>query len=181
MGNMSFLEDLYRSDIRGKLKETFNYKNDLEIPRLLKTSLNIAFKSTDADGTFLKYVVDQLTTLAGQRAILINARKSISTFKLREATPIACAVTLRKKKMYEFLTRLVYVALPRIRDFRGLSSKGFNQSGHYSFGIKEFTIFPEIDLDKAYKVLGMNINIVTSARTVEESKMLLLGLNFPLK
>jgi large subunit ribosomal protein L5 len=90
-------------------------------------------------------------------------------------------VTLRRKKMYEFLTRLVYVALPRIRDFRGLSSKSFNQSGHYSFGVREFTIFPEVDLDKAYKVLGMNINIVTSAKTAEECKALLLGLNFPLK
>jgi large subunit ribosomal protein L5 len=95
--------------------------------------------------------------------------------------PIACVVTLRGKKMYEFLARLIYVALPRVRDFRGLSSRSFNQSGHYSFGIREFTVFPEIDLDKAYKVLGMNVNIVTSARNAEECRALLLGLNFPLK
>jgi large subunit ribosomal protein L5 len=113
--------------------------------------------------------------------VLVNARKSISSFKLREATPIACRVTLRGKKMYEFLTRLVYIALPRIRDFRGLSYKGFNQSGHYSFGLKEFTIFPEIDLDKAYKIMGMDISIVTSAKSIEECRMLLLELNFPLK
>ncbi|MDR2077881.1 MAG: 50S ribosomal protein L5 [Rickettsiales bacterium] len=178
---MSFLKDLYQNETRENLKKSFGYRNDFEIPKLEKVSLNIAFKTTDADNTFLKYIVEQLTVIAGQRAVLVNARKSISSFKLREDMPIACIVTLRGKKMYEFLTRLIYVALPRIRDFRGLSNRSFNQSGHYSFGIREFTVFPEIDLDKAYKVLGMNVNIVTTAKSAEECKALLLGLNFPLK
>ncbi|MDR2778597.1 MAG: 50S ribosomal protein L5 [Rickettsiales bacterium] len=178
---MSFLRDLYQSEIRESLKRDFGYRNDFEIPRLEKVSLNVAFKTVDTDNTFLKYIVEQLTAIAGQKAVLVNARKSISSFKLRENMPIACMVTLRGKKMYEFLTRLIYVVLPRIRDFRGLSSKSFNQRGHYSFGIREFTVFPEIDLDKAYKIMGMNIGIVTSAKSVEECKALLLGLNFPLK
>jgi large subunit ribosomal protein L5 len=178
---MSFLKDLYQNETRENLRKSFGYKNDFEIPRLERVSLNVAFKTSDADSTFLKYIVEQVTAIAGQRAVLVNSRKSISSFKLRENMPIACIVTLRGKKMYEFLTRLIYVALPRIRDFRGLSNKSFNQSGHYSFGIKEFTIFPEINLDKAYKVLGMNVNIVTSARRTDECRALLLGLNFPLK
>lgn len=178
---MSYLENIYQNDVRQKLKERFGYTNELEIPKLEKVSLNIAFKSADADANFLKYVVDQLTAVACQRAVLVNSKKSIAGFKLRENTPIACRVTLRRKNMYEFLTRLVYVALPRIKDFRGLSSRNFNQSGHYSFGIREHTIFPEVDLDKAYKVLGMNINIVTTAKTAEECKALLMELNFPLK
>ena len=178
---MSYLKDLYQTQIKKNLKEKFGYKNELEVPKLEKVSLNIAFKTADADNSFLKYVVDQLTLIAGQRAVLVNAKKSVASFKLREGAPISCIVTLRGERMYEFLTRLIYVALPRIKDFRGLSAKNFNQSGHYSFGIKEHTIFPEIDLDKAYKTLGMNINIVTSAKTVDECKALLLELNFPLK
>ncbi len=178
---MSYLKDKYNKEIRGKLQKKFAFKNEMEIPCLKKVSLNIAFKVADVDGNFLKYVVDQLSSIAGQRAVLVKARKSISTFKLRENTPIACRVTLRGDRMYEFLERLIYIALPRIRDFRGLSSKNFNQSGHYSFGIKDHTIFPEIELDKAYKVLGMDINIVTSAKNAEECKALLTELNFPLK
>lgn len=178
---MSHLKDLYQTEIRNNLKKKFGYKNELEIPKLEKVSLNIAFKSTDVDNNFLKYVVDQLSAIAGQKAVLVNARKSVASFKLREGSPIACKVTLRGEKMYNFLDKLIYIALPRIKDFRGLSSKTFNQSGHYSFGIKEHTIFPEIDLDKAYKVLGMNINIITTAKTVEECKALLLEMKFPLK
>jgi large subunit ribosomal protein L5 len=113
--------------------------------------------------------------------VLVNAKKSISSFKLREGVPIACRVTLRGNKMYEFLDRLIFIALPKVRDFRGLSGRTFNQSGHYSFGIKEHTVFPEIDLDKAYKILGMNVNIVSSAKNIEEMKALLLELKFPIK
>ena len=178
---MSHLKDLYQTEIRNNLKKKFGYKNELEIPKLEKVSLNIAFKSTDVDNNFLKYVVDQLSAIAGQKAVLVNARKSVASFKLREGSPIACKVTLRGERMYNFLDKLIYIALPRIKDFRGLSSKTFNQSGHYSFGIKEHTIFPEIDLDKAYKILGMNINIITTAKTVEECKALLLEMKFPLK
>lgn len=178
---MSHLEQVYQTIIRKNLKDKFGYKNEFEIPKLEKVSLNIAFKSVDADNNFLKYVVDQLSAIAGQKAVLVNAKKSVASFKLREGSPIACRVTLRGKKMYNFLDKLIYIALPRIKDFRGLSSKNFNQSGHYSFGIKEHTIFPEVDLDKAYKILGMNINIVTNAKTIEECKALLLEMKFPLK
>lgn len=178
---MSHLKELYQTQIKDNLKKKFGYKNEFEIPKLEKVSLNIAFKSTDVDSNFLKYVVEQLSAIAGQKAVLVDARKSVASFKLRAGSPIACKVTLRGEKMYNFLDKLVYIALPRIKDFRGLSSKTFNQSGHYSFGIKEHTIFPEVDLDKAYKVLGMNINIVTTARSVEECKALLLEMNFPLK
>ena len=169
---MSYLKDLYQTSIRKNLKDKFGFKNELEIPRLEKVSLNIAFKTADADNNFLKYVVEQLSAIAGQKAVLVKARKSVSSFKLREGMPIACKVTLRGDRMFEFLDRLVFIALPKIRDFRGLSAKNFNQSGHYSFGIKEHTIFPEIDLDKAYKILGMNINIVSTAKNVEEAKAL---------
>lgn len=178
---MSYLKDLYQTSIRKNLKDKFGFKNELEIPRLEKVSLNIAFKTADADNNFLKYVVEQLSAIAGQKAVLVKARKSVSSFKLREGMPIACKVTLRGDRMFEFLDRLVFIALPKIRDFRGLSAKNFNQSGHYSFGIKEHTIFPEIDLDKAYKILGMNINIVSTAKNVEEAKALLTELKFPIK
>lgn len=178
---MSFLKEKYNTQVRKNLQQKFSYKNVMEIPKLEKICLNIAFKTTDADGNFLKYVVDQLSKIAGQKAVLVKSKKSIAGFKLREGMEIACKVTLRANKMYEFLDRLVYIALPRIRDFRGLSGRNFNQSGHYGFGIKDHTIFPEIELDKAYKVLGMHINVVTTAKTNEEAKALLTELQFPLK
>ncbi|MDR2760293.1 MAG: 50S ribosomal protein L5 [Rickettsiales bacterium] len=178
---MSYLKESYQTSARKNLREKFGYKNDFEIPRLEKVSLNIAFKAADADNNFLKYVAEQLTLIAGQKAVLVKAKKSVSSFKLREDAPISCIVTLRGEKMYEFLDRLIFIAMPKIRDFRGLSGKNFNQSGHYSFGIKEHTIFPEIDLDKAYKILGMNINVVGNAKSVEEMKALLIELKFPIK
>ena len=178
---MSFLKDKYENQIKKELQAKFGYKNIMEIPRLEKISLNINFKVADADGNFLKYVVDQLSKIAGQKAVLVKARKSIAGFKLRDGMDIACKVTLRSNRMYEFLDRLIYIALPRIRDFRGLSAKNFNQSGHYSFGIKDHTIFPEIELDKAYKILGMDINIVSTAKNAEHCKALLIELNFPIK
>jgi large subunit ribosomal protein L5 len=177
---MSFVKEKYK-EVAKNLKAKFGYKNALEIPRLDKVCLNVAFKSTDVDNNFLTYVVNQLSAIAGQKAVLVKAKKSISTFKLREGMSIACRVTLRKDKMYEFLDRLLFVALPRIKDFRGLSGNAFNQSGHYSFGIKEHTIFPEIELDKAYKVFGIDINVITTAKNKEECKALLSGLMFPIK
>jgi large subunit ribosomal protein L5 len=178
---MSYLKELYQTSARDGLKRKFGYKNDFEVPQLKKVSLNIAFKATDADNNFLKYVVEQLSLIAGQKAVLVKAKKSVSSFKLREGMFIACIVTLRGDRMYEFLDRLVYISLPKIRDFRGLSGKSFNQSGHYSFGIKEHTIFPEIDLDKAYKMLGMNVTVVSNAKSAEEMKALLIELKFPIK
>ena len=178
---MSFVKENYENKVAKSLKEEFGYKNELEIPRLDKVCLNVAFKTADVDNNFLTYVVDQLSKIAGEKAVLVKAKKSISTFKLREGMSIACRVTLRKDKMYEFLDRLIYIALPRIKDFRGLPSNAFNQSGHYSFGIKEHTIFPEVELDKVYKIFGMDINVITTAKNKEETKALLRGLNFPIK
>lgn len=177
---MSFIKEKYK-EVAKNLKAKFGYKNALETPRLEKVCLNVAFKSADVDNNFLTYVVNQLSAIAGQKAVLVKAKKSISSFKLREGMSIACRVTLRKDKMYEFLDRLLFVALPRVRDFRGLSGNAFNQSGHYSFGIKEHTIFPEVELDKAYKVFGIDINVVTTAKNKEECKALLSGLLFPIK
>jgi large subunit ribosomal protein L5 len=177
---MSYTKQLYKSSLPD-LKKKFSYQNDMEIPKLKKISLNVGIKAIDSDNKFLSYLATQVTAIAGQKAVLTQSNKSIATFKLRENMKIGCKVTLRGKKMYEFFDRLIYIALPRIRDFRGLSLKGFNQSGHYSFGIKEHNIFLEVDLDNIVKVFGMNITIVTDAKTKEESGYLLKKLNLPIK
>lgn len=178
---MSYTKELYQSKVRENLKKKFGYKNEMEIPKPEKVCLNMTFKVADIDNNFLKYAQEHLSLIAGQKAVLVKAKKSVAGFKLREGMTIGCKVTLRGNKMWEFLDRLVNIALPRIRDFRGLSAKNFNQSGHYSFGIKEHTIFPEIDLDKVYKTLGLYVNIVSSAKTKEECKTLLQELNLPIK
>jgi len=178
---MSHTQKLYKDKVVKELQDKFNYKNVLEIPKLKKISLNVGIKAVDSDNKFCSYLEEQLSLIAGQKAVLTKSTKSIATFKLREGTNVGCKVTLRGKKMYEFFDRLAYVSLPRIRDFRGLSKKGFNQSGHYSFGIKEHNIFLEVDLDNIVKSFGMNINIVTNAKTKEESLFLLKNLNLPIK
>jgi large subunit ribosomal protein L5 len=181
---MSFIKENYKNKVVGNLKKKFKYENVLEIPRVEKVCLNVAFKASGVDGVdsnFILYVANQLTQIAGQKAVMIKAKNSISTFKVRENMPIACRVTLRKDKMYEFLDRLLYIALPRIKDFKGLSSNSFNQSGHYSFGIKEHTIFPEVELDKVTKVFGMDINVVTTTKNKDEAGSLLKELGFPIK
>ena len=173
-------EKTYKNSI-SDLKKNFLYTNDLEIPKLKMISLNVGIKAIDSDNKFLSYLSTQVSNIAGQKAVLTRSRRAISTFKLRKDLPIGCRVTLRGKKMYEFFDRLVNIALPRIRDFRGLSAKGFNQSGHYSFGIKEHNIFLEVDLDNIMKIFGMNITIVTTAKTKDESLYLLKKLNLPIK
>lgn len=173
-------EKLYKESI-ADLKEKFSYKNNMAVPRLTMVSLNVGIKASDSDNKFLSYLSTQMSNIAGQKAVLTKSRKAIATFKLRKDLPIGCRVSLRGKKMYEFLDRLTNIALPRIRDFRGLSSKGFNQSNHYSFGIKEHNIFLEVDLDNIPKIFGMNITIVTTAKTKEEALYLLKKLNFPIK
>lgn len=178
---MSYTYKLYKDKIRKELADKFGYENQMEIPSVKKISLNVGIKASDSDSKFCSYLENQLSLIAGQKAILTKSAKSIATFKLREGMNIGCKVTLRGKKMYEFFDRLTYVALPRIRDFRGLSSKGFNQSSHYSFGVKEHNIFLEVDLDNVFKSFGMNVNIVTSAKTKEESLFLLKKLNLPIK
>ncbi|MBM3579724.1 MAG: 50S ribosomal protein L5 [Alphaproteobacteria bacterium] len=177
---MTLTEQLYKNSIT-ELKKQFGYKNQMAIPRLKMVSVNVGIKATDSDNKFLSYLAGQVSNIAGQKAVLTKARKAISTFKLRENLPIGCRVTLRGKKMYEFLDRLVNIALPRIRDFRGLSSKGFNQSNHYSFGIKEHGVFLEVDLDNIPKIFGLNITVATTAKTKEEALYLLKKLNFPIK
>ena len=173
-------EKLYKDSI-SDIKKKFSYSNDLEIPRLKMISLNVGIKAVDSDNKFLSYLATQVSNIAGQKAVLTKSRKAISTFKLRKDLPIGCRVTLRGKKMHQFFDKLVNIALPRVKDFRGLSSKGFNQSGHYSFGLKEHNIFLEVDLDNIMKIFGMNISIVTTAKTKEESLYLLKKLNLPIK
>jgi len=173
-------EKLYKDSV-AEMKQKFSYTNNLQVPRIKMISLNVGIKAGDSDNKFLSYLLNQVSNISGQKAVLTKSRKAISTFKLRKDLPIGCRVTLRGKKMYQFLDRLVNIALPRIRDFRGLSSKGFNQSGHYSFGIKEHTIFLEVNLDNVVKTFGMNINVITNAQTKEEALFLLKKINFPIK
>jgi large subunit ribosomal protein L5 len=173
-------EKIYKESI-SDIKKKFSYDNNLEIPRLKMISVNVGIKASDSDNKFLSYLSSQVSNIAGQKAVLTKARKAISTFKLRENLSIGCRVTLRGKKMYQFFDRLINIALPRVRDFRGLSAKGFNQSAHYSFGLKEHTIFPEVNLDNVTKVFGMNITIATTAKTKDEAMFLLKKLNLPIK
>ncbi len=173
-------EKLYKDSIP-ELKKKFSYTNNLEIPRLTMVSVNVGIKAGDSDNKFLAYLATQVSNIAGQKAVLTKSRKAISTFKLRKDLPIGCRVTLRGKKMYQFLDKLIHIALPRVRDFRGLSSKGLNQSNHYSFGLKEHTIFLEVDLDNVMKVFGLNVTIATTAKTKEEALYLLKKIQLPLK
>ena len=173
-------EKLYKDSLPD-LKKKFSYTNNLAVPRLTMVSVNVGIKATDSDNKFLAYLSNQISNLAGQKAVLTKSRKAISTFKLRKDLPIGCRVTLRGKKMYQFLDRLIHIALPRVRDFRGLSSKGLNQSNHYSFGLKDHTIFLEVDLDNVMKVFGLNVTIATTAKTKEEALYLLKTIKLPLK
>lgn len=173
-------EKLYKDSIVD-LKSRFSYGNDMAIPKIKMVSINVGIKATDSDNKLLLYLLNQISSIGGQKAVLTRSRKAISTFKLRKDLPIGCMVTLRGKKMYQFLDRLINIALPRIRDFRGLSAKGFNQSNHYSFGIKEHNIFPEVDLDNIVKIFGVNITVVSDAKTKEEALYLLKKINFPIK
>lgn len=176
----SITEKLYKDSIP-ELKSKFSYKNDMAIPKLKMVSINVGIKAVDSDNKLLAYLLNQVSNISGQKAVLTKSRKAISTFKLRKDLPIGCRVTLRGKKMYQFLDKLVNIALPRIRDFRGLTAKGFNQSNHYSFGIKEHNIFLEVDLDNILKIFGINITVVTNAKSKEEALFLLKKINFPIK
>jgi len=177
---MSYSKEKYIKSI-ADIRDHFGLKNELEVPKIEKISLNVGIKAVDSDNKFLSYLQNQLSLIAGQKAVLTRATKSIAGFKLREGSAIGCKVTLRKVKMYNFLDKLVYIALPRVRDFRGLKAKNFNQSFHYSFGIKEHSVFPDIDLDDVTKVFGMNVNIAIKAKNKEQAQFLLKKLNFPIK
>ena len=167
--------------IRKKLIEQFGYKNAMQVPRIDKIVLNMGVGEGVADRKKVDMAAADLGMIAGQKAVVTHARKSIATFKLRENQPIGCKVTLRRTRMYEFLDRLVNIALPRIRDFRGLNPKSFDGRGNYTIGIKEHIIFPEIDYDKAESVLGMDIVVCTTARNDEEARALLAAFNFPFR
>jgi len=178
---MQTLTEKKYQDSISDIKQKFSYTNNLQVPRLKMISLNVGIKAVDSDNKFLTYLTTQVSNIAGQKAVQTKSRKAISTFKLRKDLPIGCRVTLRGEKMYQFFDKLVNIALPRVKDFRGLSPKGFNQSAHYSFGLKEHNVFLEVDLDNIMKIFGMNISIVTTAKTKEEALYLLKKLNLPIK
>lgn len=164
-----------------RMKELFAYANVMQYPRLEKIVLNMGLGEAVQNPKIVDSAVEELTLIAGQRAVVTRAKKSIATFKLREGMPIGCCVTLRKERMFDFFRKLVHIALPRVRDFRGLSPKGFDGRGNYSFGITEHIIFPEIDFDKIDKIKGLNITIVTTAQTDDEGRQMLRLLGMPLK
>ena len=171
----------YEEVVRQKLVEKFGYKNAMQVPALDKIVLNIGVGEGVNDRKKVDMAVADLALIAGQKPVVTKARKSIANFKLRDGQAIGCKVTLRKRRMYEFVDRLVNIALPRVRDFRGLNPKSFDGRGNYALGIKEHIIFPEIDYDKAESVWGMDIIICTTARTDDEARELLAGLNFPFR
>jgi large subunit ribosomal protein L5 len=173
------LKALYDSNIRAALKEEFGYKNDLQIPRLDKIVLNMGVGEAVADSKKIKAAHDDLMLIAGQKPIIRKARKSIASFKLRDGMPVGVKVTLRRERMYDFLDRLVMIALPRVRDFRGLRGKHFDGRGNFAMGIREHIVFPEIDYDKVDEIRGMDIIITTTASTDAEAKALLRHFNLP--
>lgn len=175
------LQEFYQKNVVPKLMEQFNYNSVMQVPRILKITLNMGVGEAATDKKIVNNAIVDLTKIAGQKPVATLSRKSIAGFKIREGWPIGCKVTLRRERMYEFFDRLVSIAIPRIRDFRGLSAKAFDGRGNYSLGLKEQIVFPEIEYDKIDQLRGLNVVITTSAKTDEEAKALLLAFNFPLK
>ena len=178
---MSQLKEFYEKEAVPKLTKTFNYKNIMQVPKLEKVVLNMGLGEAIQNIKLLDAAAEELQIIAGQHPVITRAKKSIAAFKLREGMPIGCMVTLRRNRMYDFFYKLVNVALPRVRDFRGISGKAFDGRGNYTLGIKEHIIFPEIDYDKIDKIKGLNISVVTSARNDEEGKELLRLLGMPFR
>jgi len=178
---MSAMKDLYKSTIISELTKQFGYKSLMEVPRLEKITLNMGVGEAVGDKKVIQHAVEDMTKISGQQPVVTLARVSVAGFKIREGWPIGCKVTLRRERMYDFLERLVSIAIPRIRDFRGLNPKSFDGRGNYSMGISEQIIFPEIDYDKIDKVRGLDITFTTSAKTNDEAKALLTAFNLPLK
>jgi large subunit ribosomal protein L5 len=178
---MSHLKTLYSNEIVLRLMDRFRYKNVMQVPKLTRIVLNMGLGEAIQNIKILDSAVQELGLIAGQKPVVTRARKSIATFKLRAGMPIGCKVTLRGEQMYDFFTRLVNIALPRVRDFRGVSPKGFDGRGNYSLGIREHIIFPEIDYDKIDKIKGLNVTIVTSAQTDEGGKALLELMGMPFR
>lgn len=178
---MTRLQDIYEKDVVGQLTTKFGYKSRMQVPRLTKITLNMGVGEAVADKKVIEHAVGDLTKIAGQKPVVTKARKAIAGFKIREGYPIGCMVTLRGKAMYEFLDRFITVALPRVRDFRGVSGRAFDGRGNYNIGVKEQIIFPEIEYDKIDALRGMNISITTTAKTDEEAKALLAAFKFPFR
>ena len=178
---MARLQETYKSEIVPKLQEEFKYKSAMEIPRITKITLNMGLGEAVANKNVLQSATADLEKITGQKPVITKAKKSEAVFKIREGWPIGAKVTLRRRRMYEFLDRLISVAIPRIRDFRGLSNKSFDGRGNYAFGLKEQIVFPEIDYDNVDALRGMDICITTSAKNNEEATALLRAFNFPMK
>ncbi|MCC2634291.1 50S ribosomal protein L5 [Ramlibacter sp.] len=178
---MSRLQQHYREKVAPELTEKFGYKSPMQVPRITKITLNMGVSEAVADKKVMEHAVGDLTKIAGQKPVVTKAKKAIAGFKIREQQPIGTMVTLRGARMYEFLDRFVTVALPRVRDFRGVSGRAFDGRGNYNIGVKEQIIFPEIEYDKVDALRGLNISITTTAKTDEEAKALLAGFKFPFK
>ncbi|MGA7749826.1 MAG: 50S ribosomal protein L5 [Gallionella sp.] len=178
---MSRLYGFYKDKVAKDLMKQFGYKSIMEVPRIEKITLNMGVGEAVADKKVMEFAVGDMQKIAGQKPVVTMSKKSIAGFKIREGYPVGCKVTLRKERMYEFLDRLISVAIPRIRDFRGISGKSFDGRGNYNMGVKEQIIFPEIEYEKIDALRGMNITITTSAKTDEEAKALLMAFKLPLK
>jgi large subunit ribosomal protein L5 len=178
---MSQLKTFYDETVVPKLKDKFNYSNPMQVPKIEKIVINMGLGEAIHNIKIIDSAVEELKQISGQQPVVTRAKKSIASFKLREGMPIGCMVTLRKKRMYDFLNKLVNVALPRVRDFRGVSGKAFDGAGNYSLGVKEQLIFPEIEYDKIDKIKGLNVSIVTTAKSNEEGKELLRLMGMPFK
>jgi large subunit ribosomal protein L5 len=177
---MTRLQDHYKETVRAKMQSEFNYGNVMEVPRLEKVVVNMGVGEAVADSKKVDNAAKELTLITGQKPIVIKAKKSVATFKLREGMPIGCKVTLRGDRMYEFLDRLINIALPQVRDFRGLPGKSFDGRGNFAMGLREQIVFPEIDYDNVEEMRGMDIVVVTTAKTDNEAKALLKGFNMPI-
>ncbi len=178
---MSLLREVYEKEIRPLLMEKFKYESPMQVPRLEKIVLNMGLGEAIQNARILETASEDLALISGQKPVITRARKSIAAFKLRKGMPIGCMVTLRRDRMYDFLYKLINVALPRIRDFRGVSPRSFDGRGNYTLGIREHIIFPEIDYDKVDKIKGLNVTIVTTAETDEEARALLEGFGMPFR
>ncbi len=176
---MAALKDHYINNCVGELMTEFAYKNIMQVPKIEKVTLNMGLGEAVHNPKIIESATNEMTRISSQKAVVTRARKSIATFKLREGMPIGCRVTLRGDRMYEFLNKLIHIAIPRVRDFRGIKRKGFDGRGNFSFGIKEHIIFPEIDYDQIDKIKGLNVTITTTAQTNEEGFFLLKALGMP--
>lgn len=178
---MARMQEFYKDEVVGQLMKQFGYKSVMEVPRIEKITVNMGVGEAVADKKVMDNAVADLEKIAGQKPVVTKARKSIAGFKIREGYPVGCKVTLRKQRMYEFLDRLITIAIPRIRDFRGISAKSFDGMGNFNMGVREQIIFPEIEYDKIDALRGMNITITTTAKTDEEARALLAAFKFPFK